>query len=283
MAEQRIRQGDFFQVVSVSSLSITLSVLVIVDFDNGRQREYRTTLETSGARAGASKTFGNIEGPGNVTRAVAVVEQGAPQRGEVFVLLRVRDRNTTTVGELFSDYIYGNHVPAFPHVTGPGPGDGAGFIKPRAVADDIAPADIQETLSAQNTLRRIDGFIWYYHASGDVADRQLRVTVRDLGVGLPTGMTSGTLTTAQIWPSAGVLTLSANQEGMMLVSATMGNSFAVTGDNGTRVFEDVSVAQPLPFPYWANKADVGEFFFDVTDEEAADRHTIYILQEEWID
>ncbi len=37
------------------------------------------------------------------------------------------------------------------------------------------------------------------------------------------------------------------------------------------------------FPYWASEADVGEFFFDVTLAEAADRHSIYILQEEWVD
>ncbi len=154
---------------------------------------------------------------------------------------------------------------------------GVGFKSNRAVADDIAPVDIQESLAITNTLRRIDGFIWYYHCSSDVADRTLRASLRDLGDGLPTGMTSGGNTLAQLWPSAAVLTLSANQEGTIIVK----DQFAVSVDTGTPTFEDPS-SRPNPFPYWAQSNDTGEFFFDVTDEEAADRHSIYIIEEEWI-
>ncbi len=161
----------------------------------------------------------------------------------------------------------------------PGPGGGNGFRKPRAIADDIAPADIQEPLAANNAMRRIDGFIWYYHCSGDVATRTLQASVRDLGDGLPTGMTSGVNTLAQLWPTTGTLSLIADQEGTMVVNNA---GFAVTIDTGTATWENNST-QPNPFPYWANENDVGEFFWEVANEEAADRHSIYILQEEWID
>ncbi len=282
MVEHRVRQGDFFRAVAVSSLAIDVSVKILIELDSGRLREYGGTLVTPSNRTGSSITMGNIEGNGHVVRGSMSVLVGTPQRGEVFLLLETRDRNGITVDMLINDYIYGNHIPSFPNVIGPGPGDGAGFIKPRVVADDIAPVAIQETFAAQNTLRRIDGFIWYYHCSSDVASRTLRAFVRDLGIGLPTGMTSGLNTTPTFYPSAGALTLTANEEGMIYVNATSGKSFAVSIDNGARTVEDITT-DPDPFPYWANKADVGEILFQVDAAEAADRHSIYIIQEEWID
>ncbi len=282
MVEQRVRRGDFFQIVSVSSLAVELTIQIVVDFDDGTSREYRQALTTSGSNGVASKSFGNVEKSGNVVRAVAAVQTGDPKRGEVYTVLRVRDRNEVTVGELFGDYVYGIHIARFPFVTPPGPGEGDGFRHSLAIADDIAPVDIQHTLGVTNTLRRIDGFIWYYHCSGDVADRTLRASLRDLGDGLPTGMTSGANTRVQRWPSAAVLTLSANEEGIIYVNGAEGKAgFATSSDNGVQTIEPTTT-QPIPFPYWARSTDVGEFFFDVTDEEAADRHTIYIIEERWI-
>ncbi len=280
--EQRVRRGDFFQIVSVSSLSIDLTIQIVVDFDDGTSREYRQALTTSGSNAVASKTFGNVEKNGNVVRAVAAVQTGDPKRGEVYAVLRVRDRNEVTVGELFGDYVYGIHIARFPFVTPPGPGQGNGFIHNLALADDVTPVDIEHTLGVANTLRRIDGFIWYYHASGDTATRTLRVSLRDLGDGLPTGMTSGANTRVQRWPSAGTLDLIANQEGTIFVSAPEGKAgFATSSDNGVQTIEDTTT-QPIPFPYWAQANDVGEFFFDVEVAQAADRHSIYIIEERWI-
>ncbi len=254
---------------------------LVVEFDSGKSREYSTTVVTSTNRTASNKTMGNLEADGHVTRAVAVVQTGSPQRGQTYILLRVRDRNRVTVGELFADYIFGSHIPRFPLVIGPESGAGSGFRGPRAVADDIAPADIQEPIAVTGATVRIDGFIWYYHCSGDVADRTLRAFLRDLGPGLPTGMTSGAKTLVQQWPSAGALTLSANQEGMIYVNANSGKSFAISLDDGARTIENITTA-PDPFPYWARETEVGEFFFDVTNPEAADRHSIYILQEDWI-
>ncbi len=282
MAEQRIRQGDFIQFVAISSVVTTLVAIVYVEFDGGGRREFRTNLTTGSARASNSITFGNMEKEGVVTRAVVAVQSGSPQRGQTYVLLRVRDRNRLTVGELVSDYVFGSHLALFPFIIGPESGAGSGFREPRAVADDIAPADIQEPIAVTGATVRIDGFIWYYHCSGDVATRTLRASIRDLGPGLPTGMTSGANTRIQRWPSAGTLDLTANQEGMMFVSGLLGKAgFATSSDDGTQTLEPTTT-QPIPFPYWARPTDVGEFFFDVTDEEAADRHSIYILQEEWI-
>ncbi len=278
MAEQRIRQGDFIQFVAISSVVTTLVAIVYVEFDGGGRREFRTNLTTGAARASNSITFGNMEKEGVVTRAVVAVQSGSPQRGQTYVLLRVRDRNRLTVGELVSDYVFGSHLALFPFINGPESGAGSGFKGPRAVADDIAPVDIQESIAVTGATVRIDGFIWYYHCSGDTATRTLRATLRDLGPGLPTGMTSGANTLAQIWPSAGALSLIANEEGTIVVTHA---GFSVSVDTGVATWENNTTA-PNPFPYWARPTDVGEFFFDVTSANAADRHSIYILQEEWI-
>lgn len=182
---------------------------------------------------------------------------------------------------LASGYIYHNRSLALGDREEPI--EGKGFIHKNAIADDVTPVDIEHTLGVTAALRRIDGFIWYYHCSSDVANRTLRVSARDFGEGLPTGMTSGGNTLNQVFPSAGVLTLSANEEGMIYVSAQNGSRISVSLDNGVKTTEDTSVAQPLPFPYWASEADVGELFFDVQLAEAADRHSIYIIEEEWIE
>ncbi len=277
--EQRVRQGDFFQLASVSSLAVTALVRILVRFDDGRFREFQNTNVSATNRTASVNNFGNIETDGAVVRATIAGIAGDPKRGQIFYSLKVRDRNEIDVGVLIHDYLYGNHVPSFPNVVGPGPGHGEGFKEKRAVADDIAPIDIQEPLAVNNAMRRIDGFIWYYHCSGDTATRTLRATLRDLGEGLPTNMTSGANTQAQIWPSAGALSLIANEEGTIVV---LHDSFAVSVDNGVATWENNTTA-PNPFPYWANENDVGEIFFDVTSANAADRHSIYIIQEEWID
>ncbi len=279
MVEGRVRLGDSFQLVSISSKVVKAAVRILVQFDDGRLREFPATNISNSDRTVTINRFGNMEADGVVVRASIATVTGDPQRGQTFYNLQIRDRNGINVGILIQDYLYGSHTPTFPSHVNPGPGGGNGFSKPRAVAEDIAPADITEPLAAINALRRIDGFIWYYEASGDVADRVLRVSLRSLGLGLPTNFPSGANTTAQDWPSAGGLTLSANQQGMMVVNHA---GFAVTMDNGVPTHED-NTTQPTPFPYWADKADIGELFFDVASEEAADRHAIYILQEEWLD
>ncbi len=283
MTVHRVKALDRFQLVSTSSEVQTLFPRVVVKFDDGGVSEtYTTSRETNATRASQTRLFGLVPRDGVVARAT-VASKTAAKRGRTYVELFTKDSGEDANQDvLLADYISSALQPSLGRYHETGPGGGTGFIDKRAIADDIAPVDIEHTLGETNLLRRIDGFIWYYHASSDVATRTMRCSLRDLGHGLPTGMTSGLNTLAQLWPSAGTLDLTANQEGMMYVSAVDGNSFAITLDNGSRVIEDVSVAQPLPFPYWATEDDVGEFFFDVGSEEAADRHSIYIIEEDWI-
>lgn len=279
----RVRLGDQFRAIGFSDTVVQLQVRVLVQFDNGRLREFPRKLTTTGDRVATAEVFGNMEADGRVVRANITRITPATKRGQTYVVLSTRDRNAFTIDDLCRDYQYEGSNVALDTFVDPGPGGGNGFITKRVIADDVTPIDIEHTLGISNALRRIDGFIWYYHCSGDVADRTLRVSARDFGEGLPTGMTSGGNTLIQVFPTAAVTTLSANQEGTIYVSAQSGSRISISLDNGTKITEDTSVAAPLPFPYWANENDVGELFFDVVDAEAADRHSIYIIEEAWID
>lgn len=284
MPHHRVRIGDKFQVIGVSSVANEMRARVTVQFDNGHLRQFSRTLLTSADRALSVGTFSGagMEDDGEVVRAVvAGVTQGI-KRGQTAVELLTLNNNFETVDNLLQDYLHAGNNPPLDRTRDFGPGGGNGFIQKRAIADNVTPVDIEHTLGISNALRRIDGFIWYYHRDGTVDDVTLRVSARDFGDGLPTGMTSGGNTLMQLWPTAAVTTLSANQEGTIYVSAQDGSRISISLDNGTRIVEDTSVAAPLPFPYWAGEGDVGELFFDVGNAQAADRHSIYIIEEEWI-
>ena len=60
-----------------------------------------------------------------------------------------------------------------------------------------------------------------------------------------------------------------------------GDGFSSFNDTGTLTSNDTGSA-PIPFPYWAVEDDLAELFFDVASAHANDRHSIYLLQEEWL-
>ncbi len=275
----RILSGDGFQLAATASVATQMSCRIVVQFDDGRISPPYELLFTSPSdgSVGAQNFGGPIEADGYVVRAITTGIT-AVKRGQTYVEMAVVDPNARTMDILGRDYLHPNNQVVLDVFNDTGPGGGQGVVN-LTIADDIAPVDITHPFAATNRLRRIDGFIWYYEASSDVATRTLRASVRSMGQGLPTNFTSGGNSLAQLWPSAGALSLTANQQGTMLV---LRDSFAVSVDNGAAVWEDFTTA-PNPFPYWASESDVGEFFFDVSAEEANDRHSIYIIQEEWID
>ncbi len=155
---------------------------------------------------------------------------------------------------------------------------GPGHLQWRTVADDIAPADITEPLAVANAFRRVFGYVWYYHCSGDVADRGLQASIRAPGPSIPTGFSI----VERIVDST-QLTLSANQEGIVYSYKSRGGDGAgITNDNGTVANTTTSTFQQI-WPLEVSEEDLIEIFFNVTNEEAADRHSIFILQEEWIE
>ncbi len=280
--EPYVQAGDQLRLLYTAAVAPN-SITGVVTMRNMSGTTYTdvTAVEanfTTG-RAQTVKTGGRAPFNGIVVDA-QITGSGLPAHGQFFANLEFFRSNVPRV--LVRGYISPNEVPVLGTLVNPGPEGGAGLKENRVIVSDAAPADIQATLAQSNALRRVDGFIWYYHCSSDVASRTLRVTFRDPGDGLPTGMTSGANTTAATWPSAAVLTLTANEEGMIYVNAAEGKiGFAISVDNGSSTFENPTT-NPDPVPYWVHESDTAELFFDVTDEEAADRHTIYIIQEEWL-
>ncbi len=284
----RILEGESIAILSSSSAVANIRARFRVHYDSGRDDAFvLQDITTEGTRSlERFATESRALEAGWIVGAVAGTRTSPLKRGQCYIQAHVGrdigDAGGLTQQILFQDYLYQGYNPTLGIFHGPGPGSGNGFKNNRILADDVAPVDVEHTLGITNALRRIDGFIWYYHCSSDVATRTMRVSVRDLGEGLPTGMTSGGNTLVKAYPSAGNLSLTQDQEGLIYVNANTGKSFAISVDNGTPVIEDITT-DPDPFPYWARENEVGELFFDVGAAEAADRHSIYIIEEEWIE
>ncbi len=217
-----------------------------------------------------------LEKPGKVIGISADVKSTPIKRGEFYMVAFLRrNKDDLSVYTLFSGYVtneffggLGFHEPNV---------GGQGFLSWRPVAEDIAPADITDSLAATNALRLVHGLVWYYHASSDVADRTMVVNYRTPGTALPTGITTGGTTTIHTFPYGGAITLSADQIGMIYLN----DNFLMSADNSSRTFDNTSIKE-TGFPVWIHEDDLAELLFNVTLEEAADRHSIYILQEEWM-
>lgn len=277
----RILENDNFDVRAQASVTVDLQLAITVVYDDGTDGNFTLSVTTNPNRTAVVQ---DSTRPSTATKngwvvGLAVDTPGSiVKRGTVWVEVSINSlsvlANRRTI--LCRGYYHSERFLTLGDNENNGPPE-QGFVNYRKVADDVAPVDIEETLALVNTLVRVDGFIWYYHASSDVASRTLRASLRDVGDGLPTGMTSGGNTLLGVWPSAAVLTLTQDQEGTMFVK----DQYAVSVDNGSPTFEDPS-ARPNPFPLWIQEDDVGEFFFDVTSANANDRHTIYLITEEWL-
>ena len=57
--------------------------------------------------------------------------------------------------------------------------------------------------------------------------------------------------------------------------------FESVNDNTVLSVRDVG-SSPTPFPLTITEDDLAELFFDVASAQVADRHSIYLLQEEWL-
>ncbi len=270
------RVGDTIVVRNYASVTDETFIHGRVRYIDGSQDDFEIDVtHPTGNRAGVSSEMADpFKQDGWVEHLAS--RSAENERGLQYLFIYVKDRALQF--PLFSGYIGARRIALGVHEDSL---DGRGRVSWLPVADDIAPANIVENLAVARAFRKIYGFVWYYHASGDTADRTLRASIRDVGDGLPTGMTSGAKTTHRFWPNAGVLTLSANQEGYIYVNAVEGEDFAVSADEGSLTIENRSSVS-TPFPIWVQGNDIGKMAFTVTAEEAADRHSIYILVEEWI-
>lgn len=277
----RIPAERRFRLTVISSKIVTVRARIRVLYDNGMEEDFRPPeLTTSGTRINEISDSAEImKRPGEVIAChVDFLGVGA-KRGQVFAF--VHSGGNVPEQMLARGYLFGNGS----LILGQDEGmlSGKGHLFWDALADDIAPAAVvTKVLAATNARRLIWGFIWYYHSSGDVAGRGLRVLLKDIGLALPTGMTSGSMTTPRKWPTGANLDLTANQEGVIYASGKAQSPFSGIVDNAVISLEDAS-STPLPFPLEVTEEDQATLLFVTTAGEAADRHSIYLLMEEWIE
>lgn len=280
MAEHRIQLGDEFRIAAFSSVVVQMRARVLVEFDNGRLREFNVKLTTTSDLQASSETFGNLEANGRVVRAiVARITPATINRGQCYVILNVRDRNGVTVDQLAGDYLFETNNLSLDRYQSSL--SGQGHLSWRTVSDDIAPADVTEVLAAANTRRRVYGFIWYYHASNDAASRTLIVQIRAAGTIKPTGYSL----TAILNNIIGTVTLTADQEGIVYgyKGPGGGDGYGVSNDNDAALDIANAASAPAIWPIEVEENDLIELFFNQSSGNANDRMTIQILQEEWID
>lgn len=274
----RVRFGDRFEVIGKASVIFEMEARVTVEYDDGRLRDFRRKMTTTAARTALARRFAStMEADGRVVRAIIINQTSNIQRGQVRGAITVLDANGKTVDILLEDYVEnGGFLDVFSDT---GPGGGSGHLSWRAIAEDVAPVDIVEVLAAANVYRRIYGFVWYYHCSSDVADRVLDTFIRAPGLGIPTGFSLAEVVNLPI----SAVTLSADQEGIVYAykGPAGGGGFASKNDNGSIVTASTDT-QAQVWPLEVYEDDLVEIRFNETNANANDRHSIYILQEEWL-
>lgn len=198
------------------------------------------------------------------------------RRGQIYAMAQV------VIGKTHPAFMTG--YPTTPNHLGLGQFEdslsGRGHLSWREIVADVTPVDVTEALAATNAYRIVRGYVWYYHASGDAANRTLNVQLQNVGGDLPTGMTTGLKTTP--WLQA-QMTLTANQEATLYSRADEGkDGLTATVDDGS--LSTVSTSSgPAPWPMKVGADDNAQLMFDVGSAHTNDRHSIYILQEEWIE
>lgn len=272
----RLRQGDRLTVKSIASVVAQVEADFRVVYDDGSDDLFHvprfvTVADRIEQSHPAAKTalMGGYVVSGQVTSASTL------GRGQCYVQAHVRTgggADDPIRSTLLADYLYALHAVPLGRFVDPGPSGGSGNLFILDIAEDVTPIDISTALGVTGAIRKIHEFAWWYHAGADAGDRVLNASfVEPLGPG-PTGFSI----TAHFWISAGI-TLSVNEEGLMFGK----EGFTSFNDNGSLTYANTTTA-PNPLPLWVRGDDTVDFFTDVTDAFAADRHSIRMLVEEWL-
>ncbi len=275
----RVRQGDNLIVSVASAVPTLVDARADILGDDGIM--YR--LGVPGTRLVGDRLTTSILSSEKSPREGVIVRAyvgfpGAPtpNQGQTYANLQLNSGGL--VAELCRGYLGPLHALSLGYFGEPGPSL-EGHRAWRTVADDITPVDVVDVLARTNAFKRVYGFAWYYHAGGDAGDRTLRVSVRAPGLSLPTGFS---ISEGIGFTHSSVVTLSVNEEGIVYcMGGRKGPGFSSRNDNGAIVSEATSTV-PNPFPLDVEESDLVEIFFDVTDPFAADRHSIFVLEEEWV-
>jgi len=159
----------------------------------------------------------------------------------------------------------------------PGPKGGSGFLERITIKSNGVPAaSTTRSLSENNTIRIIYGFVWYYASANDAATRVLNVVFRNPLGADPTGFVAAI---GNVWASA-TLTLTSDEDGTLWAF----EKYSGINDDGTITVDDITTA-PTPFPILVpsfTAGDPSELVFTVPALHANDFDAIYMLQESWV-
>lgn len=269
-------KGDSIVLTNIGSLvSVEIEARAVLLGPKGKPDEVSTGIidaqsDRTTSDAQSSQRFNH---DGEIVSAHVRVVSGSPVRGQLFAVLRVRNGPELCRGYLTTGQ--GVNLGTFENSLG-----GRGHVAWRTIADDTAPADTIAALATTNTLRRVYGFVWYYHCSSDAGTRGFSVGYNNPGLATPTGYSQTGLITQFIQTALG---LTPNQEGVMYASSFAGqDGFGVTNDNDAALVIQPSSSAPDPLPFLIEENDLAEIRFNVANENANDRMSIYISQEEWL-
>ncbi len=282
------QRGDEINLISRSSTAVRFTLFANIRRESGKVDSYRTPVHSTSADRSQVATGGGLLGAPGTIEGFVIERDGSdvtlPKRGQTFVIMQLVRRGSP-IQNLATDYWSDTSPVALGHFVDAGPGGGNGFLSWVEVFNDRAgnAAAIDFPLFATSALRRIYGFAWYYHCSGDVAGRTfLQPSILGLGGAKPTGFTL-TGANAFYWNPGGNLTLTANEEGLFMSRANTSMGRTVRVDNGVATIIDTST-DPTPWPFWVTEEETDAImrFSAITLGEAADRHSAYVLMEEWI-
>ncbi len=273
----RFARGDDFVFRVAGTVATRILAIISVLYDDGGESDVPLEVLSPTDGSAVSDTSSPVTRGGLVVGCRLDKEDAGIERGELYCQVRIGHRPDIEKQGICAGYMYDEHPLNMGTFDEPGPGGGNGKNTPRTWADDVA-GDVDTTLflSDVNRIRRIDGFVRYYHASGDTATRDMIIRLRDVGSGVPTGFDAGN--DRQIFTIAGPQ-LIANQDGIVYCRNGL---YSITVDNGTPSVENNTTA-PNPFPFWVHEDESPiDLQADISSGHANDRYSAYLFQEEWI-
>ncbi len=266
----------------IASNGNQVNVTVFVMYEDGTWDDFIIDANAVGNRAVEQfRSEDPFSKAGRVVQIIADDKSGTIRRGEYYMSAFVRrgGRDDTRGMPLCAYYVSSTFLGAlgfFEQST-----SGKGFRHWITLSDDVTPVDLRSVLAMVRTRLKVYGFALYYFASSDVATRTMIVSLGVPGLGLPTGF-SATGTTRDVWRS-GTLTLTADQEGSIYSrKEDGGDGFTVLNDDGSLSSNNITTT-PSPWPITVKEADIADLFVNFGLAEVADRYSLFLDVEEWLE
>ncbi len=273
----RVLQGDVFRLRLAGSVVRNVDAFVLVRYEDGKMREFKTRVASPGDRTENVNTLpGVVLRDGEIVRAYLDVEGvvGLTKRGQVYANLAVADPNLRSHGVLLQGYVYDKRPLGMGDLNGPA--QGMGHLDWIQFANDIA-GNVPTTfnLAVTGARRLYRGVLIKYHCSGDAATRVLVLRVRNLG---DTSGPTGFAIDQDTWVSP-QLTMTINEEGILYVGK---EGFLMANDEGTLTYSN-NTTVPQPFPLWVEAGETGDLVIGITDGHANDDYDAFVFVEEWLE